>query len=179
MIKLNYNVGFNEATSTFTASFNDAIIIGSDGSSAISEMVTPGSEVMSIQIGKGAKGNVFKGAIYYSRFGNYFQNNIVGHYMYWSEFGHYVHHVIMGQDENNTISGIKSITIENGVGYVNLYKDGISGNIENIKICSGVLGTSTNRVMIGVDVAAPKYQIIYANNSSGALKKYCEADLIN
>lgn len=38
---MNYNVGFNEATSTFTASFNDAIIIGSDGSSAISEMVTP------------------------------------------------------------------------------------------------------------------------------------------
>lgn len=140
---------------------------------------TVGSEVMSIQIGKGAKGNVFKGAIYYSRFGNYFQNNIVGHYMYWSEFGHYVHHVIMGQDENNTISGINYITIENGVGYVNLYKDGISDNIENIKICSGVLGTSTNRVMIGVDVAAPKYQIIYANNSSGVLKKYCEADLIN
>lgn len=49
----------------------------------------------------------------------------------------------------------------------------------NDAIISGVLGTSTNRVMIGVNVAAPKYQIIYANNSSGALKKYCEADLIN
>lgn len=138
-----------------------------------------GSETQSIQVGQGASNNVFAANIYYSSFGNYFRNNKVARYTYYSTFGHYVQNFIMGTDSDNVGQKMRWLTIENGVTYVNLYKkdNASSKYMENIKICSGTNGTSANRINIEVEELAQKYAITYGFNSSGVLKKYCEADL--
>ncbi len=138
-----------------------------------------GSETQSITVGQGASNNYFSKNIYYSTFGNYFRNNKVARYTYYSSFGHYVQNVIMGENADNLGQYMRFITFENGVTYVNLYKTDATSKkyMENIKVCSGTNGTSSNRINIEVSELAQKYAITYGNNSSGVLKKYCEADL--
>ena len=138
-----------------------------------------GSETQSITVGQGASNNTFGANIYYSTFGNYFRNNKVARYTYYSSFGHYVQNFIMGTDENNVGHHMRFLTIENGVTYVNLYKTDTTTTtyMENIKICSGTNGTSSNRINIEVEELAQKYAITYGKNSSGELVKYCEEDV--
>ena len=138
-----------------------------------------GSETQSITVGQGASNNAFGANIYYSTFGNYFRNNKVARYTYYSSFGHYVQNFIMGTDANNVGHHMRFLTIENGVTYVNLYKTDTTTTtyMENIKICSGTNGTSSNRINIEVEELAQKYAITYGKNSSGELVKYCEEDV--
>ena len=137
-----------------------------------------GSETQSIQVGQGASNNNFANCIYYSTFGNYFRNNKVCEYTYYSSFGHYVQNFIMGKNADELGQCMRYLTIENGVTYVNLYKKDATTKkyMENIKICSGTNGTSSNRINIEVEELEQKYAIVYGNNSKGELKKYCVAD---
>ena len=138
-----------------------------------------GSETQSIQVGQGASNNNFANCIYYSTFGNYFRNNKVCEYTYYSSFGHYVQNFIMGKNADELGQYMRYLTIENGVTYVNLYKKDATTKkyMENIKICSGTCGSSSNRINIEVEELEQKYAITFGNNSKGELKKYCVADL--
>lgn len=137
-----------------------------------------GSETQSIQVGQGASNNHFSRNIYYSSFGTYFRNNKVAQYTYYSTFGNYVQNFIMGKSADELGQYMRYLTIENGVTYVNLYKTDATTKtyMENIRICSGTNGTSSNRINIEVEELAQKYAIVYGNNSKGELKKYCVAD---
>lgn len=137
-----------------------------------------GSETQSIQVGQGATGNVFASNIYYCSFGNYFRNNVLCKYLYYSTFGHYVQNIILGQSNEVVGKYMRFLTFENNVQYVNLYKTNTttSTSMENVKLCSGTVGTSASRLMIEVSELAQKYAITYAKNSSGELVKYCDAD---
>jgi hypothetical protein len=48
--------------------------------------------------------------------------------------------------------------------------------MENVRLCSGLVGKSASRIMIEVSELAQNYAITYANNSEGQLVKYCDAD---
>lgn len=137
-----------------------------------------GLETQSITVGRGASNNTFSANIYYSTFGNYFRNNKVARHTYYSDFGHYVQNFIMGKNADELGQYMRYLTIENGVTYVNLYKTDATTEkyMENIKICSGTCGSSSNRINIEVEELAQKYAIVYGNNSKGELKKYCVAD---
>ena len=137
-----------------------------------------GSETQSIQVGQGASNNYFSNCIYYSTFGNYFRNNKVAKYTYYSTFGHYVQNVVMGESDDKLGQYMRFLTFENNVTYLNLYKTDATTKtyMENIKICSGTNGSSSNRINIEVSELAQKYAITYGKTSTGELKKYCEAD---
>lgn len=137
-----------------------------------------GAETQSIQVGQGASNNVFGNNIYYSSFGNYFRNNVVCKFMYYSTFGHYVQNCILGDSADAPGQYMRFLTFENNVQYVNLFKTNKTTTtyMENVKICSGTVGKSTSRIMIEVSELAQKYAITYANNSSGVLVKYVDAD---
>ena len=137
-----------------------------------------GSETQSIQVGQGASNNHFSKNIYYSTFGNYFRNNKVAQYTYYSSFGHYVQNITMGKSDDEIGKYMRFLTLENNVTYINLYKTDTTTTkyMENIKICSGTNGTSSNRIDIEVEELAQKYAITYGLSSSGELKKYVEAD---
>lgn len=137
-----------------------------------------GTETQSIQVGQGATGNVFGNNIYYSSFGNYFRNNVVCKFLYYSTFGHYVQNCILGDGADAPGQYMRFLTFENNVQYVNLCKTDKTTKtyLENIKLCSGLVGKSASRIVIEVSELAQKYAITYANNSSGVLTKYCDAD---
>jgi hypothetical protein len=139
---------------------------------------TVGAESQSMQFGQGATGNIIGANTYYCRFGNYFRYNNTCRYMYYSEFGHYVQYRILGESAETPGQYMRFLTFENNVQYVNLYKTDTATKtyMENIKICSGTVGKSASRIMIEVSELAQKYAITYANNSSGELVKYCDAD---
>lgn len=139
---------------------------------------TVGAESQSMQFGQGATSNVIGPNTYYCRFGNYFRNNTTCQYMYYSEFGHYVQNCILGESAEVTDKYMRFLTFENNVQYVNLYKTDKTTKtyMENIRLCSGLVGKSASRIMIEVSELAQKYAITYANTSNGELVKYCDAD---
>lgn len=139
---------------------------------------TVGAESQSMQFGQGATGNVIGGNTYYCRFGNYFRYNHTCRYMYYSEFGHYVQYCNFGESAEAPDQYMRFLTFENNVQYVNLCKADKTTKtyMENIRICSGTVGKSASRIRIEVPELAQKYAITFANNSSGELKKYCDAD---
>lgn len=137
-----------------------------------------GAESQSMQFGQGATSNVIGGNTYYCRFGNYFRYNNTCRYMYYSEFGHYVQHCILGKSEEILGQYMRFLTFENNVQYVNLYKADTATKtyMENVRLCSGLVGKSASPIKIEVSELAQKYAITYANNSNGELVKYCDAD---
>jgi len=138
-----------------------------------------GSETQSITVGQGASNNYFSANIYYSTFGNYFRNNKVARYTYYSDFGHYVQNMIMGKDENTMMTNIRYLKVEQHCTYFNIYKGdnvGASTYITDITIGQGTNGTSSNRLMIPIDMVAQGYNLRIAKNSSGELIAYCEED---
>lgn len=139
---------------------------------------TVGAESQSMQFGQGATSNVIGANTYYCRFGNYFRYNTTCRYMYYSEFGHYVQHCILGESEEFLGQYMRFLTFENNVQYVNLYKTNTATKtyMENVRLCSGLVGKSASPIKIEVSELAQKYAITYANNSNGELVKYCDAD---
>lgn len=141
-----------------------------------------GGEVQSLNVGKGAQNNIFASNIYYCTFGTYFRNNMVAKYTYYSDFGHYVQNMIMGKDADNIQQYFRHLIVEGNNTYFNLIKDDsipATTYVENITIGQGTSGTSSNRLMINLDTKGNKYKLTYAKNTSGELKKYCEADKEN
>lgn len=155
--------GYGCTTSNFGTKFRNNVV---------------GGEVQSIEVGKGASNNTFGSNIYYCTFGTYFRNNKLPKYLYYSSFGHYVQNITMNPSDDLIGQYMRYLTFENGVTYLSLTKEDTATKsyMENIKICSGVKGTSSSLVEIVVPELAQKYTITYGNNSSGELKKYCEAD---
>lgn len=139
---------------------------------------TVGAESQSMQFGQGATGNVIGANTYYCRFGNYFRYNNTCRYMYYSEFGHHVQYCNFSESADVLEHHMRFLTFENNVQYVNLYKTDKTTTtyMENIRLCSGLVGKSASRIMIEVSELAQKYAITYANNSEGQLVKYCDAD---
>lgn len=139
---------------------------------------TVGAESQSMQFGQGATSNVIGANTYYCRFGNYFRYNTTCRYMYYSEFGHYVQYCILGESEELLGQYMRFLTFENNVQYVNLYKTNTATKtyMENVRLCSGLVGKSASPIKIEVSELAQKYAITYANNSNGELVKYCDAD---
>ena len=138
-----------------------------------------GSESQSMQFGQGATSNIIGANTYYCRFGNYFRYNTTCQYMYYSEFGHYVQNIILGESAETTDKYMRFLTFENNVQYVNLYKTDKTTKtyMENVRIASGTVGTSANRLMIPIEELAQKYTIKVAMNSDGDLLTYCEEDV--
>ena len=142
---------------------------------------TVGEESQSMQFGQGATSNVIGANTYYCRFGNYFRYNTTCRYMYYSEFGHYVQNCILGESAETPGQYMRFLTFENNVQYVNLCKTDKTTKtyLENVRLCSGLVGKSASRIAIEVSELAQKYAITYANNSNGELVKYCDADAGN
>lgn len=138
-----------------------------------------GGETQSITVGQGASNNSFGANIYYSTFGNYFRNNRVARYVYYSHFGHYVQNMIMGPDADNISWCMRHLIVGNNCTFLNLYKaEGIAQKtyVENVTVEQATSGTSSNRLMIPIDLVGQKYSLKIGKNTSGALVYYCEAD---
>ena len=141
---------------------------------------TVGEESQSMQFGKGATSNVIAANTYYCRFGDYFRYNNTCRHMYYSEFGHYVQYCNFSESTDVLEHHMRFLTFENNVQYVNLYKTDKTTEtyMENIRLCSGLVGSSSKRIAIEVGELAQKYAITFANNSNGELVKYCDADRV-
>lgn len=76
--------------------------------------------------------------------------------------------------------------MDSDVSYVTIKSSGTptyDTPLKNFVVKAGVKGTSTNTLAIVIDVSSfplnSDYEWTIAKNSSGAIKQYCEADLIN
>ena len=158
--------GFGCTTSNFETKFRNNVV---------------GEEVQSVNVGKGASENVFGSNIYYSTFGTYFRKNKVAGYVYYCDFGHYVQNMIMGKDADNIQTHFRHFIVEGNNTYFNLVKDdNIAARtyVGNVTISQGTSGTSSSRLSMLIDTTEQKYKLTFAKNSSGELKKYCEADIV-
>ena len=76
--------------------------------------------------------------------------------------------------------------LDSGVSYVTIKSSGTptyDTPLQNFVVKAGVKGTSTNTLAIVIDASSfplnSDYEWTIAKNSSGVIKQYCEADLIN
>ena len=76
--------------------------------------------------------------------------------------------------------------LDSGVSYVTIKSSGTptyDTPLKNFVVKAGVKGTSINTLAIVIDASSfplnSDYEWTIAKNSSGAIKQYCEADLIN
>ena len=76
--------------------------------------------------------------------------------------------------------------LDSGVSYVTIKSSGTptyNTPLQNFVVKAGVKGTSANTLEIVIDASSfplnSDYEWTIAKNSSGAIKQYCEADLIN
>ena len=76
--------------------------------------------------------------------------------------------------------------LDSGVSYVKIKSSGTptrSTPLQNFKVKAGIKGAFNNKLAIVIDATSfplgSDYEWTIAKNSSGAIKQYCEADLIN
>ena len=121
---------------------------------------TFGNSCSNNTFGNSCSNNTFGNNCYYNTFGNYCSNNTFGNYCYGNTFG------------NNCQNG----TVFEGVGYVNV--PGSGSPIQYFAILSGTRGTSnSNRLTINF-VANKNYPQFAGKNTSGTLKIWNPADLV-
>jgi len=81
------------------------------------------------------------------------------------------------------INYVKNCRIDNGVFYINLTCEDTTESgknyLQNVQIVKGVSGTSSTPLKVVIPDRNLSYETKVARNSSGDLKIYCEADLIN
>ena len=81
---------------------------------------------------------------------------------------------------------VSYVRLDSGVSYVTIKSSGTptyDTPLQNFVVKAGVKGISTNTLEIVIDASSfplnSDYEWTIAKNSSGAIKQYCEANLIN
>ena len=161
---------------------------------------TFGNNCYSNTFGNNCYYNSFGHSCYYNSFGNSCNSNTFGYYCYSNSFGHSCYYNSFGNNcyynsFGNDCNYIKFASSSSATTKYNYYQqnhfgDGcqyivfkgaetasISAQVQNYNFAQGVQGTSSAYLTID-GVRSRAYETKVAKNSSGELKIYCEADLI-
>ena len=131
--------------------------------------------------GEAFNGNYLKMQVFNVSFGDNCVGNVSGPKLYNSTFGDYCQFTIFeGDHDSLTFSGQKFShnVIEAGVKYLTLTNSATSPltDIQNYRIKSSIIGTSSNPVTIEA-VRGSANNIIVEKNSDGVIRQYCGADV--
>ena len=143
---------------------------------------TFGNDCYSNTFGNYCPSNTFGNNCYYNTFGNNCSSNTFGNDCYSNTFGNYCHSIKLATS-NSAITKYNYYRYNHfgdGCQYI-LFKGAetasSSAQVQNYNFAQGVQGTS--RAYLTIDgVRSRAYETKVAKNSSGELKIYCEADLI-
>ena len=143
--------------------------------------------------GNSCYNNSFGDGCYDNSFGNYCYNNSFGYNCYRNAFGNYCYGNSFGdgcfynsfRTNNSTTATLLNYCrynhFDDGCSYNIVYNTTTTGSnnqLQNININRGVSGTFSKYNTVSIDTLNANYEIQVAKNSSGAIKIYCEADLI-
>ena len=126
--------------------------------------------------------NTFGNSCQYNTFGNSCQYNTFGNDCYSNTFGNYCHSIKLATSSSATTkyNYYNQNHFGDGCQYI-LFKGAetasLSAQVQNYNFAQGVQGTSSAYLTID-GVRSRAYETKVAKNSSGVLKIYCEADLI-
>lgn len=98
-----------------------------------------------------------------------------------SSFGNLCQGITFGSSKSNLHKNYQYIHFENGCSYIKFTNTSSSGNVQNYRFSSGVYGEWSNNGSKSITVNGEinrNYETKVAKNSSGTLKIYCEADLV-
>ena len=170
-------------------SFEDACGSNTFGNSCYEN--TFGVECYSNTFGNYCFSNTFGNDCSSNTFGDYCSSNTFGNYCNENTFGNFCYSNTFGDEcsyikfSSNSIGAVGNYfqynTVENGVQYVTLFNTKTASSsqlVKNYHIKSSVVGTSSSKKLIEA-TRNLAYDTSVALNSSGVLKIYCEADLIN
>ena len=132
--------------------------------------------------GNSCNTNSFGGSCYYNSFGNSCNTNSFGNYCYYNSFGNYCYYIRFASTSSATTkyNYYRYNHFGDGCQFI-LFKGAetasLSAQVQNYNFAQGVQGTSSAYLTID-GVRSRAYETKVAKNSSGVLKIYCEADLI-
>ena len=121
--------------------------------------------------------------------GNYCSYWTCGNYCHSWTCGNGCHSWTCGNEVQNTQipqDCVSYFHLDSGVSYVTIKSSGtptMNAPLKNFKVKAGIKGAFDNKLAIVIDATSfplgSDYEWTIAKNSSGAVKQYCEADLIN
>ena len=164
----------------YSNSFGSSCYSNSFGSSCYSNSF--GSSCYSNSFGSGCNSNSFGSSCYSNSFGSSCEHNYFGHTCNSNSFGNYCHDIKFASDSsastkynyyhNNHFGDCCEYILLKGAGDASESKQ-----LQNYNFTQGLRGTSSNFLIID-GVRNLSYETKVAKNSSGELKIYCEADLV-
>ena len=143
--------------------------------------------------GNGCKHNSFSNGCHTNKFGDNFSANSFGNKCEWNSFGNNCEWNSFGNGCNHNSFRLEQSHLATLLNYCcsNHFDDGCSYNViwnsvqptssnklQNINVVRGISGTSSAYNYINIVDKNAAYEIKVAKNSSGVIKVYCEADLI-
>jgi len=147
---------------------------------------TFGNSCHSNTFGNYCDSNTFGNSCHANTFGSFCSSNTFGNHCDSNTFGNSCSSNTFGENVRGTktaINYVKNCRIDNGVFYINLTCEDTTESgknyLQNVQIVKGVSGTSSTPLKVVIPDRNLSYETKVARNSSGDLKIYCEADLIN
>ena len=143
-----------------------------------------GPNCKSNSFGNGCYSNTFSTGCDNNTFGNDCKSNSFGNACKSNSFGNNCDYnsVKMSASQDGALRDYCYHNIfENGVSYVVLYNTSTASNsykLQNVTVCQGMGGTSSNYSIVEIPTLNTNYQTKVAKNTNGDIKVYCEADLI-
>lgn len=112
-------------------------------------------------------------------FGSYFSNNIIGNNCSYNVFGNECRFIIFKNDQNESVAynNYKYNNFGDNCQYILFAQESSSGILQNYNFIKHLQGTSTAYIKV-VGIRGITYEMKVAKNSSGEVKVYCEADLV-
>ena len=116
-------------------------------------------------------------------FGSGCQSNTLGNSCKHNSFGNYCLNVSFRKGDSleaSVISYIQSCHVSDGCSYMVIYGEtGSSSILQNVNVKRGTMGTSTEYKYFAITGLNAEYEITVAQNTTGEIVTYCEADLIS
>ena len=142
---------------------------------------TFGNGCLRNSFGNSCSGNTFGNGCYINSFGNYCSNNTFGNGCHNNSFGIYCYYNSFGNECGNNSFGIYcgSITVFDNVIFCYITGGTNSAPVKNAQILNGTKGTSGSNKLTITFTANQNYTQIAGLNSSGVLKIWTPADLID
>ena len=126
--------------------------------------------------------NSFGNGCQYNSFGNYYEHNSVGNYCRYNSFGNRCYYIKFASDSaaNTKYTFYQNNHFGDGCWYIlftGAETASSTAQVQNYKFAQGLQGTDSAYLTID-GKRGRAYETKVAKNSSGTLKIYCEADLI-